>query len=316
MISLCARTHTFKLHAHAFDSAGFFGHAHYYGQHAIYGRNGEGATLNISVASLYVDCAAVHQGTGEGEGSGSESGAVDEGNETIVSMHGENETNLGQNETNLGQNKTTLGKNQTTNETCFDVPNFKDSEGEGCDFYAANDAYCERSGELGTLAFMNDENMDASRACCVCGGGTPDEPGDLTPTLYDTDGGYTCSGTLIHPRWVLTSARCASTAKHVELAISEGCPEKIEMVRVLVHPGHEYGGDYDVGLIELATPSSVTPVQIYEGGDLGYNDCHALQYIAAVIGEGKTLAMQLNATANEECDADLQAREGFQRVTR
>jgi hypothetical protein len=103
----------------------------------------------------------------------------------------------------------------------------------------------------------------------------------------------------------------------VELAISEGCPEKIDMARTLVHPGHEYGGDYDVGLIELATPSSVTPVQIYEGGDLGYNDCHALQYIAAVIGEGnKTLAMQLNATANEECDADLQAREGFQRVTR
>ena len=222
----------------------------------------------------------------------------------------------GKNETNLGHNKTTLGKNQTTNETCFDLPKFRDSEGKGCDFYAANFDYCERSGELGTLAFMNDENMDASRACCVCGGGTPDDPDDLTPTLYDTDGGYTCSGTLIHPRWVLTSARCASTAKHVELAIAEGCLEKIEVARALVHPGHEHGGDYDVGLIELATPSSVTPVQIYEGGDLGYNDCHELQYIAAVIREGKTLAMQLNATANEECDADLQAREGFQRVTR
>lgn len=205
---------------------------------------------------------------------------------------------------------------ETHNQTkaCYDAPWFRDSDGEGCDFYTANaDAYCARSGDLGTLAFMNQEGMDASRACCACGGGTPEDP---TPTLYDTDNGYSCSGTLIHPRWVLTSASCASTAKHVELAGSEGCPETIQLVRALVHPGHEFGGDYDVGLLELATPSSVMPVQMYEGGDLGYNDCHALEYIAALVMEGKALVMQLGAQANEECDAELEAREGLQRVTR
>ena len=203
-----------------------------------------------------------------------------------------------------------LNFTKTKNETkmCFDVPWFRDSNGEGCDFYTANaDAYCAR------LAFMNKEGMDASRACCACGGGSPDDP---TPTLYDTDDGYSCSGTLIHPRWVLTSASCASNAKRVELAGSEGCPETIELARALVHPGHEFGGDYDVGLIELATPSSVTPVQMYEGGDLGYNDCHALEYIAALVWEGKALVMRLGAQANEECDAELEALEGFQRVTR
>ena len=209
-----------------------------------------------------------------------------------------------------------LNFTKTKNETkmCFDVPWFRDSDGKGCDFYTANaDAYCARSGENGTLAFMNKEGMDASRACCACGGGSPDDP---TPTLYDTDDGYSCSGTLIHPRWVLTSASCASNAKRVELAGSEGCPETIELARALVHPGHEFGGDYDVGLIELATPSSVTPVQMYEGGDLGYNDCHALEYIAALVWEGKALVMRLGAQANEECDAELEALEGFQRVTR
>ena len=206
------------------------------------------------------------------------------------------------------------GSGSNASKPCYDLPFFKDAEGQRCDFYAANaDAYCARSGELGTLAFRNKEGMDASRACCACGGGTPQDP---TPTLYDSDGGYTCSGTLIHPRWVMTSARCASAAKRVELAGSEGCPETIELARALLHPAYEYGGDYDVGLIELATPSSVTPVQMYEGGDLGYSDCHALQYIVALAGEGKALVMQLGAVTNEKCDADLEAREGFQRVTR
>jgi hypothetical protein len=40
---------------------------------------------------------------------------------------------------------------------------------------------------------------------------------------------------------------------------------------------YEYNGDYDIGLIQLATPSKLFPVQLYEGGDLGFNDCHALK---------------------------------------
>ena len=40
---------------------------------------------------------------------------------------------------------------------------------------------------------------------------------------------------------------------------------------------YEYSGDFDIALIELATPSKLSPVQLYEGGDLGFNDCHALK---------------------------------------
>jgi len=199
---------------------------------------------------------------------------------------------------------------------CYDTPSFKDAHGKNCDFYHANPhVYCQRSGELGTLAFTNKEGMDASRACCACGGGTPNDP---TPTMYDSDGGYTCSGTLIHPRWVLTSAHCASNAKRVALAGAEGCAEQLDVARVLVHPGYEYGGDYDVGLLHLATPSSVPPVQMYEGGDLGFSDCNALQYLVALaaVEEGMPLVMRLEAMDNGACNAEVEAREGFQRVTR
>ena len=36
---------------------------------------------------------------------------------------------------------------------------------------------------------MNKNGMDASRACCACGGGSEHDP---TPTLYDSDGGFSC----------------------------------------------------------------------------------------------------------------------------
>ena len=38
---------------------------------------------------------------------------------------------------------------------------------------------------------------------------------DPTPTLYDSDGGFVCSGTLIHSHYVLTSAECAKLAQSV-----------------------------------------------------------------------------------------------------
>ena len=42
----------------------------------------------------------------------------------------------------------------------------------------------------------------------------------VIPTLYDTDGGFVCSGTLIHPHWVLTSASCARVAEDIEVFFS------------------------------------------------------------------------------------------------
>ena len=53
-----------------------------------------------------------------------------------------------------------------------------------------------------------------------------------------------------------------------------GCGEKISVARTLIHPGFEISGDYDIGLVELAASSTIQPVQLYEGGDLGFSDCN------------------------------------------
>jgi len=60
----------------------------------------------------------------------------------------------------------------------------------------------------------------------------------------------------------------------------------------------------------------VTPVQLYEGGDLGYNDCNALGYLSVRAEEGEAMVSQLYPTKNEECDIETEARTGFQSVTK
>ena len=90
---------------------------------------------------------------------------------------------------------------------------FLDARGMGCGAYAANEkSLCSRLGDESTLAFANADGIDASMACCACGGGVEHDP---TPTLYDSDGGFVCSGTLIHSHYVLTSAECAKLAQSV-----------------------------------------------------------------------------------------------------
>eukprot|EP00814_Leptocylindrus_danicus_P011766 CAMPEP_0116027048 /NCGR_PEP_ID=MMETSP0321-20121206/14349_1 /TAXON_ID=163516 /ORGANISM="Leptocylindrus danicus var. danicus, Strain B650" /LENGTH=217 /DNA_ID=CAMNT_0003500233 /DNA_START=18 /DNA_END=668 /DNA_ORIENTATION=+ len=63
----------------------------------------------------------------------------------------------------------------TTAQTCVDVPNWTDAEGDGCDFYAAlsdDDEYmgeplCEVYGDCCT-----NDGHTAQTACCACGGGS------------------------------------------------------------------------------------------------------------------------------------------------
>jgi hypothetical protein len=52
---------------------------------------------------------------------------------------------------------------------------------------------------------------------------------------------------------------------------------------VHVHAGYADGGDYDLGVVELMSAATALPVQLYEGGDLGYTDCGGsgeLSYLA------------------------------------
>ena len=67
----------------------------------------------------------------------------------------------------------------------------------------------------------------------------------------------------------------------MQIGASEECPKHIAAAGAAVHPGFAHGSDFDIGLVELAVGSKTPPVQLYEGGDLGYNDCHKLSYLTA-----------------------------------
>jgi hypothetical protein len=108
-----------------------------------------------------------------------------------------------------------------------------------------------------------------------------------------------------------------------QIGASEECPEYIAAVGASVHPGFAHGNDFDIGLVELVEGSKTPPVQLYEGGDLGYNDCHKLSYLTARTVVGKSgsdsphaIVTELTPITNEDCDIEHEARTGFQDVTK
>jgi len=182
------------------------------------------------------------------------------------------------------------------------------------------ECWCQYGTDMGIDAGAGWENCLLSSLRAVPASRDQENP---TPTLYDSDGGFVCSGSLMHSHYVLTSAECAMAARSVVIGASEECPEYIAAVGASVHPGFAHGNDFDIGLVELAEGSKTPPVQLYEGGDLGYNDCHKLSYLTARtvggtggFGSPQAMVTELTPITNEDCDIEHEARTGFQDVTK
>jgi len=100
----------------------------------------------------------------------------------------------------------------------------------------------------------------------------------------ESGGQQLCAGALVKPQWVMTSAACIELV-HMEQRMNRLVTVRIGSTSVGVggedipimdswmHPSFVIDGGFDAGLIKLQGESSMTPARLYDGGDIGINDC-------------------------------------------
>jgi len=89
-----------------------------------------------------------------------------------------------------------------------------------------------------------------------------------------------CSGTLVHPSWVLAPAECVAHVYNkigkinVVLGTVNNCLEEHTSSTVIFHPGFQFAtGGSNAAMIKLETPSKHPPVQLYHTGTVGFESC-------------------------------------------
>ena len=97
-------------------------------------------------------------------------------------------------------------------------------------------------------------------------GGKATKPGEFPDcALVGNARQFFCSGTLIHPRAVLSAGHCAPSSPtrvrlHCETDVSTGTEEEIPVIKVRVHPQYNVAGPWhDLSLLILARPAVTRP---------------------------------------------------------
>ncbi len=146
-------------------------------------------------------------------------------------------------------------------------------------------------------------------------GGEPAEPGEWPWQALIRFGPYICSGTLIHPEWILTAAHCALDSNDVvfepsavlvrlgeyDRSTADGTEQDMAVQAILVHPEYDANRhNNDVALIHLTTTAKLgNGVQIIHPLTNSLEIDTASSIVTATVtgwgrtAEGGTLAQQL-----------------------
>jgi secreted trypsin-like serine protease len=131
-------------------------------------------------------------------------------------------------------------------------------------------------------------------------GGSDASPGEYPSVAEITFGPFLCTGTLVTPNWVLSAGHCSSvTGAAVASPASWPAPlidvriggvtqtdgEQRGVSRAVVHPDYLLTNGYDISLLQLSTPSTMTPTQVASASERAIWNPGTLE---SIVGWGAT----------------------------
>ncbi|XP_065071635.1 chymotrypsinogen B2-like [Rhopilema esculentum] len=139
------------------------------------------------------------------------------------------------------------------------------------------------------------------------------------------NGAFSCGGTLINSRFVVTAAHCFpnTNVNNYKLILGEhkrkdkeGTEQTFDVKRIIIHPRFVLGGEHDIAILELATEAVltafVTPACLPEAGQVPEvgKQCFLTGWGRTLITSGSAMILQ-KAPMNILSDKQCQSRNRF-----